>query len=43
MLCTELLRRAEPAAALLRAARLASYVASRPGAVPRYEPEPFLA
>lgn len=43
MLCTELLRRSEPATALLRAARLAAYVASRPGAVPHYKPDPFLA
>jgi fructokinase len=43
MLCTELLRRSDPATALLRAARLAAYVASRPGAVPRYQPDPFLA
>jgi fructokinase len=43
MLFTELLHRSEPATALLRAARLAAYVASRPGAVPRYEPDPFLA
>jgi fructokinase len=43
MLCTELLRRSDPATALLRAARLAAYVTSRPGAVPRYEPDPFLA
>jgi len=43
MLCIELLHRSEPATALRRAARLAAYVASRPGAVPRYEPDPFLA
>jgi fructokinase len=42
MLCTELLRRSDPATALQRAARLAAYVASRPGAVPRYKPDPFL-
>jgi fructokinase len=43
MLCAELLGNLVPDIALLRAARLASYVVSRPGAVPRYEPEPFLA
>lgn len=43
MLCAEMLGNLVPDIALLRAARLASYVVSRPGAVPRYEPEPFRA
>jgi fructokinase len=43
MLCAQLLRRSPPEGALLRAARLGAYVSSRPGAVPAYEPDPFLA
>ena len=43
MLSIQLLDDADPAVALLRAVRLASFVASKPGAVPRYSPDSFLA
>jgi fructokinase len=41
MLVCELLRGADAAIALERAARLASFVASQPGAVPHYDPRQF--
>jgi fructokinase len=43
MLLRELLAGTAPEAALLRAARLASYVAAHPGAVPDYDPARFSA